>query len=291
MSVLWQEIITIEGPYDFDRVIERHALDPLNVVDLQHRTIKIPIVINHSRYAVEVTGIGTVEKPAFKVSGRNEKHKADQLKRISEILQWQIPLKPIHQHFQKTDLSGIFQEHYGTPLVLDFDPFSCLMKCIIHQQLNMAFAHTLTERFVKTFGTNIDDVWFYPNAETLANLRVEELRELQFSTRKAEYIIGLGKAVIDGTLNIEILARQTDDEIYRQLIKLRGIGPWTVQNFLLFGLGRANLFPTTDIGIQNALKKLYNLDRKPTVDEMESYKQGWEPYLSYAALYLWRSIE
>jgi DNA-3-methyladenine glycosylase II len=59
----------------------------------------------------------------------------------------------------------------------------------------------------------------------------------------------------------------------------------------MFGLGRPNLFPTADIGIQNALKKYFSMDRKPTLEEMETMKQGWDPYLSYASLYLWRSIE
>ena len=75
------------------------------------------------------------------------------------------------------------------------------------------------------------------------------------------------------------------------LIKVRGIGRWTVENFLLFGLGRPNLFPKADIGIQNAIKKLYNLEQKPTQEEMETHSKNWSPYLSYASLYLWRSVE
>jgi len=120
---------------------------------------------------------------------------------------------------------------------------------------------------------------------------VEELRELQFSGRKAEYIIGIAKAVADGHLDLNALADKSDAEVMSTLIKLRGVGPWTVQNFLMFGLGRRNLFPMADIGIQNAIKKLYNMERKPTIEEMEQYKKAWEPYLSYASLYLWRSIE
>ena len=65
------------------------------------------------------------------------------------------------------------------------------MRCIIHQQLNLAFAHKLTERYVKTFGDEIDGVWFFPTPERAAQLTVAELRDIQFSTRKAEYLIGL----------------------------------------------------------------------------------------------------
>ena len=80
-------------------------------------------------------------------------------------------------------------------------------------------------------------------------------------------------------------------QIIEELIKIRGVGRWTAENFLLFGLGRPNLFPKADIGIQNAIKLLYNLERKPTMEEMAQFSKEWHPYLSYASLYLWRSIE
>ncbi len=288
---MWQECINIGGPYQFDRVIERHAIDPVNQVNVEKRLIKVPILIEEKRYVVEVAGLGTVDKTVFKLTGNNKEHKEAQIKRISEIFQWNIPLKQINQHFQQTSLRDLFQEHFGTPLVLDFDPFSCLVKCIIHQQLNLSFAHTLTDRFVKTFGTEIEGVWFYPSPETVAKITVEQLRDMQFSGRKAEYVIGIGKEVAEGSLDLDTLSRKSEAEIFNELIKIRGVGAWTIQNFLLFALGRPNLFPATDIGIQNALKKLYKLDRKPTLEEIEDYKRDWEPYLSYAALYLWRSIE
>ena len=132
---------------------------------------------------------------------------------------------------------------------------------------------------------------FFQHPERAAQLTVAELRDLQFSTRKAEYLIGLSEQVASGQLQLEKLALQSDQDIMDTLIKIRGIGRWTVENFLLFGLGRPNLFPKADIGIQNAIKKLYNLEQKPTQEEMETYSKSWSPYLSYASLYLWRSVE
>ena len=197
----------------------------------------------------------------------------------------------IHEHYQTTELKDLFNQHYGTPLVLEFDPFSSMIKSIIHQQLNLKFAFTLTERFVQKFGEEIDGVWFYPSPEKVGNLTVEQLRELQFSTRKAEYVIGIGQLAASGKLDFETLKSKSDVEIAQELIKIRGVGPWTIENFLMFALGRPNLFPMGDIGIQNALKKYFNLEQKPTIAEMENYKEPWNPYLSYASLYLWRSIE
>jgi DNA-3-methyladenine glycosylase II len=283
------ETIKIKGPYNFDKVLDRHALDPLRVVNKADRTAKVPLILNHSSFVAEIKATGTIDEPEFQITGIDNNEEA--LNRISHLFQWDVPLHEIHCFFLKTDLKPIFEEQKGTPLILDFDPYSCLLKCIIHQQLNLAFAHTLTERFVKTFGFEEEGVYFFPQAEKVAELKVEELRKLQFSGRKAEYVIGVARAIVDGALNLENLHDKTDEEIMAELVKLRGVGPWTVENFLLFGLGRQNLFPMADIGIQNALKKLYQLDRKPTVEEMNQYKKNWEPYLSYASLYLWRSIE
>lgn len=277
----------ISGPYNFDLVLERLSLDPLHAVDKERRSIKVPLLIAGQPEVVEVTAVGTTDQPEFQMSKVNE----EITERLAHIFQWDRSLTDIHTHFQATDLQSIFEKHRGTPLVLDFDPYNCLLKCIVHQQLNLSFAHTLTERFVKTFGYEIDGVYFYPLPETVAQLKVEELRELQFSGRKAEYVIGIAQAIVAGELDFHSLFDKSDEEIMKELIKLRGVGPWTVQNLLMFGLGRTNLFPVADIGLQNALKKLYKLERKPTLEEIDFYKKDWEPYLSYASLYLWRSIE
>lgn len=285
------EIIKIEGPYNFDSVLERFALDPLWPVNIDERKVSVPLWIAGEPEVLSVQATGTTWEPEFLVEGLSLINRQEALKKLYRLFQWDVSLKEIHNHFQKTDLKPIFDEFAGTPLILDRDPYSCLIKCIIHQQINMAFAQTLTERFVKTYGFEKNGVYFFPQSGTLADLTVEDLRKLQFNGRKAEYVIGIATAIAEGKLDLLALEKQPDEEIMKVLIKYRGIGPWTVQNFLLAGLGRPNLFPMADIGIQNAIKKLYNLERKPTYEEMEQYKKDWEPYLSYATMYLWRSVE
>lgn len=286
---MWEETISISGPYNFDLALDRLSLDPLHCVDKETKTVKVPVTIGTRQVAVVVTGTGSLEKPEFIIKSEAEKESV--IPRLYEIFGWNVELLKVHEHFQTTDLKALFNDHYGTPLVLDFDPFGCLLKCIIHQQLNLAFAYTLTQRFVTAFGNEVDGIWFYPNPERVASLKVEELRDLQFSGRKAEYVIGIATLAAEGKLDFKKMRDMPDAEIANQLIKVRGVGPWTVQNFLMFGLGRPNLFPTADIGLQNAIKKYYHLDQKPTLAEMEQLKVPWEPYLSYASLYLWRSIE
>ncbi|MHC0036219.1 DNA-3-methyladenine glycosylase family protein [Pseudoneobacillus sp. C159] len=288
---MWQETIQINGPYNFDGVLARRSLDPLQSVNIETNTLKIPLYIETKPVVVEIKSLGTTAEPLFQLSSQDEQYKKQAIEKVKLILLWNTPLLPIHNHFSETDLKEIFQTHYGTPLVLDFDPYSSIIRCIIHQQLNLSFAYKLTERFVHTYGFQQEGVWFHPLPDKIAKLTIEDLRVLQFSGRKAEYVIGVSQKIVNGDLDLETLQEKPEEQIYDQLIKLKGIGPWTIQNLLLFGYGKPNLFPLADIGIQNALKKLYKLDRKPTLEEMEQYKKPWEPYLSYASLYLWRSIE
>ncbi|KAA0566784.1 DNA-3-methyladenine glycosylase 2 family protein [Bacillus sp. CH30_1T] len=284
--------VKVEGPYDFDRVLERLALDPLNAVDQIDRSVKVPYYLPEGKgEVIKVQATGTTEEPEFSITFENEENLEEKQNRISNIFQWHTGLRDMHEHFLQTDLKPIFEEHIGTPIILEFDPFATIIKSIIHQQLNLKFAFTLTHRFVTKYGCQKDGVWFYPSPEKVACLTVEELRELQFSQRKAEYAIGIGQKVASGELDLDKLAEQPDEEVIKELTKIRGIGPWTAQSFLLFGLGRPNLFPKADIGIQNAIKKLFQMDQKPTMDELDQFSASWHPYLSYASLYLWRSIE
>jgi len=288
---MWMETVRCKGPYNFDAALDRLSMDPIISLNKIEKSIKVPFVINDMPNVIKVKAIGTTQEPAFEISGNKEDIKEAALKRMGRIFRWDFPLQDVDMHFQKTNIAKIFEQHKGTPIVLEFDLYNCLVKCIIHQQLNLAFAHRLTTRFVKKFGYEVEGVWFYPKPEVVAGLQYEELRDLQFSGRKAEYLIDTSRLIAEGKLNLAELANQSDEEILKNLIKIRGIGPWTVQSLLLSGLGRPNLFPKADIGIQRAIQHHFNLEKKPSHDEMDQYSEQWSPYLSYATLYLWRSIE
>lgn len=277
---------TIELPfaYRFDDAIARLALDPLNAVDINNQLLKIPLDYS----IITLQSIGSFHEPKFEITGIESDK---QLHRISSIFHFDRSLESVNAHFAKTNLHELFSKFEGTPIITDYSLYANLIKSIIHQQLNLSFARTLTTRFVKNFGTQVDDVWFYPTADKIANLDVDTLRSMQFSARKAEYIIGISQAIAQGELQLESLSNETDENILKVLTKYRGIGPWTAESFLLFGLGRENLFPVGDIGLQNSLKQLWKMENKPLKEEINSHFEAWSPYLSYAALYLWRNIE
>lgn len=270
--------------YRMEDVLKRLAFDPLNSVDIANQTVKVPL----EETIITVRSFGTFHEPKFIIKGLESK---EQYERVQSIFHFNRSLEPIQKHFLHTNLHSLFLRFEGTPLITDFSLYANITKSIIHQQLNLSFARTLTERLVHTFGKCKEGVWLYPSPEVMASVEVDTLRQMQFSTRKAEYIIGVSKAVAEGELNLNALSTHTDEFIISELIKYRGIGPWTAESFLLFGLGRENLFPLADIGLQNSLKLLWHLDRKPMKSEIIPHLESWSPYNSYAALYIWKNIE
>lgn len=280
----------VKGPYNYHQVIERLSYDPIYVVDKEKLLIKVPLIVYGKNVVATVSFSGSVENAICHIqlpSGYEE----EGIRKIIQIFQLEESLQEVNEHFLHTDLAPIFQANRGMSLLCDFDLYHCIMKTIIHQQLNMSFAYTLTERFVKTFGKEIDGVWFSPTPEIVSNLDYEDLRKLQFSQRKAEYVIDTSKLIAKGELDLEELMTSADEEVIEKLVKIRGIGYWTAENILLFGMARKNLFPVKDIGIQNAVKQLYNLEKKPTIEELLKLSEPWAPYKSYASLYLWRSLD
>ncbi|MFC7393935.1 DNA-3-methyladenine glycosylase family protein [Scopulibacillus cellulosilyticus] len=283
-----EKIINIEGPYDFDRALRRLAFDPLIHIELNKRLIKIPLWIEGEPQVATVQAIGTTEQPAFKVSAQSQDETV--IEQMTGIFKWDRSLHDITDHFSKTDLAPLFLEFKGMPLIKDFSIYQSLVKCIIHQQLNLVFSYQLTERFVKQFGFSIDDVWFYPRPETVADIPYESLQELQFSRRKAEYLVDTSRLIAEKSLSLDELKQLNNGEVIKRLVKIRGIGPWTAQNVLLFGMGREDLMPAGDIGIQNGIKKFYQLEQKPTLDFIENKAKSWSPFNSYAAIYLWEYL-
>lgn len=282
-------IIEIEAPYNIDLAFRRLASNPLMSLDINKRVINLPLLHAESPNVVKVRASGTTDCPIFELEDwvMDEPILLDKLK---ASLMWESKLSTVTDHFMDTELGPVFKKFYGLPLICEPDLYRCLLTQIIHQQLNMNFAYRLTESFVTTYGFKKEGAWFFPTPERVAGLNVEELRTLKFSERKAEYIIGISKAILNGDLDLERLPMLTDEEVVESLTKLRGVGVWTAQCVLLFGLGRPDVFLPADIGIQNGIKKLYGLTCKPTYDLMMSLSDQWRPYRSYASLYLWENL-
>lgn len=187
-------------------------------------------------------------------------------------------------------LAPLVRPLYGLRPTLAPDPFEMLVGAISAQQVNLAFALATRARLVRRFGEPylVDGVpvYAFPAAAALAAADVGTLRAMQYSTRKAEYIVGLAQAIADGRIDLAGLAAAPDDEVIARLTALRGIGRWTAEWFLARALGRPDVCPAGDLGVRRAVEALCFRGRAADPARVRRRARAWRPYRSLAVHYL-----
>lgn len=162
-----------------------------------------------------------------------------------------------------------------------------LVASIISQQLSVKAAATILKRFKALFSAD------FPSPEDILATDIETLRSVGLSRQKASYIQDLANRVLDGSVQFSHLDSLSNKEVIAELVKIKGVGVWTVHMFLLFCMGRLDVLPTGDLGIKNGMFKLYALAEKPTPEDMEmiALNNSWHPYESVASWYVWHSLD
>jgi DNA-3-methyladenine glycosylase II len=165
------------------------------------------------------------------------------------------------------------------------DPFESLIKSIIYQQLSGKSANAIYGRFINYFGGR------FLSPDQIISTSNEIFRsKVGLSSRKIEYIKDLSSKVYTKSLDLSILPKMTDEEIITELIKVKGIGRWTAEMFLIFSLGRQDVIPMSDLGVRKAIKKLYGLQDLPDSKRILEISSNWKPFRSIATWYLWKSL-
>jgi DNA-3-methyladenine glycosylase II len=162
--------------------------------------------------------------------------------------------------------------------------FWALARSIVFQQLNGKAAKTIFERLEQAAGGEL-------TAHSLLALTDAQLRAAGLSKQKASYLRDLAQRTASGELDFAALPALTDLEVIEQLTRIKGIGVWTAQMFLIFALRRADVMPTADYGIRAAIKRAYRMRKLPTPKRMLRLAEKWRPYCSLACWYLWRSVD
>jgi len=182
---------------------------------------------------------------------------------------------------------GKLIEKFGPPnFNLMNNYYESLVRSIVYQQLSGKAASIIYERFLDLFVFDI-----YPKPKDVLEVSIETLRSSGLSYQKVNYIRDLSEKWQDGTMNLTDIDSMTDEEISSELIKVKGIGQWTADMFLMFTLGRPDVFPFGDLGIQKGFMALTNMNRLPTQKEMERKTKKWQPYRTVAAWYLWKLVD
>ncbi len=167
----------------------------------------------------------------------------------------------------------------------DLELFEALVESIVSQQLSVKASDTIYRRVLA-----LGEGKLLPPSE-LANVPEETLRKVGLSGQKVKYVHDLCAKVSDGRVVLTDLEHLGDEDVIERLRQVKGIGRWTAEMFLMFRLGRPDVLPLQDLGIQQGMKKLYNMREVPTADKMIKVAKKWRPYRSIACWYLWRVHE
>jgi DNA-3-methyladenine glycosylase II len=166
-------------------------------------------------------------------------------------------------------------------------PYEALVRAVAHQQLNGTAAETITRRFIALFPGKR-----FPTPSDLASVSDDQIRAAGFSRAKAAAIRDITAKALDGTVPTRrTIARWPDDEIVTHLTECRGVGRWTVEMFLMFTLGRPDVLPGDDFGIQSGFRLAYGLEAMPKPKELLAHGERWRPYRTTASWYLWRAAD
>lgn len=163
--------------------------------------------------------------------------------------------------------------------------FQALTRAIVFQQLSGKAAGTIYSRFNALFADNS------PVPEAVLATSDEQLRAVGLSRQKVGYMRDLSLKVTTGDLPLDAVQHMEDDDLIAHLVQVKGIGRWTAQMFLMFRLGRPDVLPELDLGIQNAIRKAYRMRKRPTPKQVKRVGAKWSPHSSVASWYLWRSLD
>jgi DNA-3-methyladenine glycosylase II len=164
------------------------------------------------------------------------------------------------------------------------DLFAEIVDSIISQQLSGKVAKVIYSRFEALFPDKKVD------PKIILTIDDSKLRAIGTSWAKVKYIKDLATKALDGTIKLHLLDNMKDEEVVEYLVQVKGIGPWTAQMILMFSLGRPDVLPLNDLGIQKAFEQLYAVKRD-NQKKMLKIAEAWKPYRTIACRYLWKSLD
>jgi DNA-3-methyladenine glycosylase II len=288
-------VLTPDGPLNAGGTLARYHLwgeDPANRVegDVFRRVLKV----DGRLLPYEVRCSGHVDDAHLQVSvpgGRGATVEAAARTEVRRIFGLDFDL-PGFYRMAKGDaaLATLVEPLYGLRPTLAPTPLEMLVGSISAQQVNLAFAFTCRARLVRRFGTAVDfagvTLYAFPEAAVLARARLTELRAMQFSTRKAEYIRDLARAVTRGILDLDATANASNAAVIETLTALRGFGRWTADWFLARCWGRGDVCPAGDLAVRKAFEHFYGRGRALSELAIRRRARAWGHYQNLAVHYL-----
>lgn len=287
--------VLVDGPLDVRQTLARYRIwgeDPANrlVGEVFRRVLRV----DERLYGYELRWQGPPDEVRLTLTvpgSRSTRVLEAARHEVSRLLYLDADL-PGFYRTAKADpaLKGLLTPLHGLRPTLAPTPFEMLVGAITAQQVNLTFAFATRSRLIRRFGepvtVNGERVYAFPSPERLAKAKVSQLRRIQLSTRKAEYIIGLARLVARGALDFERLARLPNEQVVALLTQIRGLGRWTAEWFLARALGRGAVCPAGDLAVRKCFAHFYHRGRPVSERAIRRRARRWGNYQNLAVHYL-----
>jgi len=290
--------ITIKTPKEFSyntcyRFLDRSDKECLHVANAGE-VYKL-LSINEKRLLIKIEDGGDVIHLKCLNKKPTDVEKNEIKNYVSEWWGLADDLEPFYQFCNKDPmLKKLVKDARGLRLIGFPGLFECIVWAIIGQQINLNFAYIIKQRFVEKYGTAVDyegqQFFLFPDATTVSQLTIEELKELKFSRQKATYTLNVANAILNEGLNKEGLLEMGYEAAKKRMIEIKGVGHWTADYVLMKCVRYPNAIPLGDVGLHNALKSALDLEAKPSKEMLEKFNNSWQNYNSYICFYLWFSL-
>jgi DNA-3-methyladenine glycosylase II len=260
-------LLAVPQPYDFERSLDRFTFWGVDRANVWHEGALYRVIAGRE-VRIDAADGGVRVEPFY-----------DAIEpAVRKLLGLEFELDPFYE-FAAADpvLAEAVRRLPGFRPPLAPDPFEALVSSITAQQVSLHAAFAVRSRFIERFGEPADLAVAFPTRGRVARAGADELRELGFSTRKAEYVLGLAQADLD----FAVLASLPDDEVKLRLTALRGLGEWSADWFLARHLARPHAWPAGDLGLRKAVLAFY-----PEAKDVRAAGVRFHPFQNLSAHYL-----
>jgi DNA-3-methyladenine glycosylase II len=285
-----------EAPFNFDLSAKIFSNGDPQIQRYENGTYWQVIRLNDKLVLVSVTSSGSVETPELTADVKPDKnldtsdiHLVKQI--VTSIFNLNFNLKNFYEDMKGDKLiSKLTTQLRGLNSTRTPTFFEAIVSSIIEQQISLKAAKSIETHMIKTFGDvlELDNMTYYafPTPQTLSKLKKDDLRGVGLSFRKAEYVIGLSKNIINAELDLEALKPMDTEDIIGELLNIRGIGEWTAEFSVIKGLHRLVVVPTEDIGLRRIISRYYNNGNPVSSDEITEIAKPWGKWSGLAIFYL-----
>lgn len=180
-------------------------------------------------------------------------------------------------------MNKLIASHASAVLQSRGDAFTTLARSVVGQQISVKAAQSVWNKFQAITPSMTPDA--------VLQLKLEDMRQVGLSARKAEYLVDLSLRFGDGQLSVAAWPGMSDEDIVRELVTIRGVGRWTAEMFLIFHLMRPNVLPLDDAGLINGISRAYYSGEPVSRSEARELASAWSPYATVGTWYIWRSLE